>query len=61
MRSILAAMSSKCSDALTDLCALKSLQAVKVSSNSVELYEIIFGADKIPLREVVIGKERMCE
>ena len=53
----LAAMISKGTDALTDLNALKSLQAVKASSNTVELYEIIFGADKTTLREVTIGKE----
>jgi hypothetical protein len=53
----LAAIISKGTDALTDLNALKSLQAVKAASNTVELYEIIFGADKTTLREVTIGKE----
>jgi hypothetical protein len=53
----LAALISKGTDALTDLNALKSLQAVKASSNKVELYEIIFGADKTTIREVTIGKE----
>jgi hypothetical protein len=33
------------------------MQPVKASSNTVELYEIIFGADKTTLREVTIGKE----
>jgi hypothetical protein len=53
----LAALISKGTDALTDLNALKSLQAVKNLSNTVELYEIIFGADKTTLREVTMGKE----
>jgi hypothetical protein len=53
----LAALISKGTDALTDLNALKSLQAVKNPSNTVELYEIIFGADKTTLREVTMGKE----
>jgi hypothetical protein len=53
----LAAMITKGTDALTELNTLKSLQAVKASSNTVELYEIVFGADKTMLREVTIGKE----
>ena len=53
----LSAMISKGTDALTELNTLKSLQAVKASSNIVELYEIIFGADRTTLREVTIGKE----
>jgi hypothetical protein len=53
----LAAMISKSTDALTDLNTLKSLQAVKAASNSVELYEIIFGSDKTTLREVIVGHE----
>jgi hypothetical protein len=53
----LSAMISKGTDALTELNTLKSLQAVKASSNKVELYEIIFGADRTTLREVTIGKE----
>ena len=53
----LAALITKSTDALTDLNALKSLQAVKASSNTVELYEIIFGADKTTLREVSADKE----
>jgi hypothetical protein len=53
----LAALITKSADALTDLNALKSLQAVKASSNTVELYEIIFGADKTTLKEVSIVKE----
>ena len=53
----LAALITKSTDALTDLNTLKSLQAVKASSNTVELYEIIFGADKTTLREVSVAKE----
>jgi len=53
----LAALLSKSTDALTELNVLKGLQAVKAASNTVELYEIIFGADKTTLREVTIGKE----
>ena len=53
----LAAMISKSTDALTELNVLKSLQAVKASANTVELYEIIIGADKTTLREVTVGKE----
>jgi len=53
----LGALLTKSTDALTDLNALKSMQPVKASSNTVELYEIIFGADKTTLREVTIGKE----
>jgi hypothetical protein len=52
----LAAMISKGTDALTDLNALKSLQTVKATSNTVELYEIVFGPEKTTLREVTIGK-----
>jgi hypothetical protein len=52
----LAAMISKGTDALTDLNALKSMQAVKAPSNTVELYEIIFGPEKTTLKEVTIGK-----
>ena len=53
----LAAMITKGTDALTELNTLKSLQAVKASSNTVELYEINFGGDRTTLREVTIGKE----
>jgi hypothetical protein len=53
----LAAMISKGTDVLTDLNATKSLQAVKASSNTVELYEIIFAAEKTTLRQVTFGKE----
>jgi hypothetical protein len=51
----LAALISKSSDALTELNALKSMQAVKTSSNTVELYEIVIGADKTLLRQVTTG------
>jgi hypothetical protein len=53
----LAAMISKSTDALTDLNTLKSIQPVKAASNTVELYEIVFGTDKTTLREVMVGKE----
>jgi len=53
----LAGLISKSTDALTEISALKGLQAVKTSTNTVELYEIVFGADKTTLREVTIGKE----
>jgi hypothetical protein len=52
----LAAMIAKSADALTEINTLKGLQAVKAPSNTVELYEIVFGADKTTLREVTIGK-----
>jgi len=52
----LAAIISKGTDALTDLNELKGIQTTKASSNKVELYEIIFGADQTTLREVTIGK-----
>ena len=52
----LAALLLKSTDALTELTVLKSVQMAKTNSNSVELYEIIFGADKTTLREVTIGK-----
>jgi hypothetical protein len=53
----LASMISKGTDALTELNSLKGIQAAKASSNTVELYEIIFGSDKTSLREVVVGKD----
>jgi len=53
----LAGMISKSTDALTEINALKGIQAVKASANIVELYEIIFGTDKTTLREVTEGKE----
>jgi hypothetical protein len=53
----LASVISKGTDALTDLKALNGLQPVKPASNKVELYEIIFEADKTTLREVMMNKE----
>jgi hypothetical protein len=53
----LAAMISKSSDAITELSTLKSMQPAKTTSNTVELYEIVFGTDKTTLREVKVGKE----
>jgi hypothetical protein len=52
----LAAMISKSTDALTDINTLKSLQSAKISSNRVELYEIIIDNDKTTLKEVLIAK-----
>ena len=53
----LGAIITKSTDALTDLKALNGLQSVKPASNKVELYEIIFEADRTTLREVTVGKE----
>ena len=53
----LSGMISKSADALTEINALKGLQAVKSSSSTVELYEIVFGPDRTTLREVTVGKE----
>jgi len=53
----LASLITKSTDALTEMNVLRNQQSVKVSSNTVELYEIIFGADKTTLKEVTIGKE----
>jgi hypothetical protein len=49
----LAAMIAKSTDALIDL---KGVQPVKAQTNSVELYEIVFGPEKTTLRKVEIGK-----
>jgi hypothetical protein len=53
----LGAIISKSTDALADLKAFNGVQPVKSASNKVELYEIIFEADKTTLREVIVGKE----
>lgn len=53
----LASVITKSTDALTDLKALNGLQSVKSASNNVELYEIIFEADKTTLRQVIVGKQ----
>jgi hypothetical protein len=53
----LASVITKSTDALTDLKTLSGLQSVKSASNNVELYEIIFEADKTTLREVIVGKQ----
>ena len=52
----LAALLSKGTTALTELSTLKSPQGFKAPSNTVEFYEIVIGADKTILREVVIEK-----
>jgi hypothetical protein len=53
----LAALITKSSDALTEISALKSVQSAKTTSNTVELYEIVFGTEKTSLRLVTIDKE----
>jgi hypothetical protein len=53
----LAALISKGTDALTDLNTVKNLQPAKAASNTVELYEIIFGNDKTSLRKVILDNE----
>jgi hypothetical protein len=55
--SSIAALLSKGTTALTELNAIKAPQGLKAVSNSMELYEIIIGAEKTTLREVTIGKE----
>ncbi len=52
----LSAMITKGTDVLTDLSALRGLQAAK-PSNKVELYEILFEADRTTLREVTFPHE----
>jgi hypothetical protein len=49
----LAAMIAKSTDALVDL---KGVQPVKAPSNTVELYEIVFGKEKTTFRKVEIGE-----
>ena len=51
----LAALITKGTDALTELNALKGLQAAKAPSNIVELYEIVIGTDKTTLRKIETG------
>jgi hypothetical protein len=53
----LAALVSKGTDAISELGAIKSIQPVKASANTIELYEIIIGPDRTVLREVIIGKD----
>jgi hypothetical protein len=52
----LASLITKSTDAATELTAIKSVQPVKAPSNTVELYEIVFGAEKTILRKVEIGE-----
>ncbi len=51
----LASLITKGTDAVTELSAVKSAQPVKAPSNTVELYEIIFGSEKTSLKKVEIG------
>jgi hypothetical protein len=46
----LASMITKGTDAITELKSVNALQPSKTPSNSVELYEIIIGAEKTTLR-----------
>jgi len=55
----LASLISEGSAAVKDLGTLKNQQGMKAVSNTVELYEIVIGADKTTLREVSIGKDRL--
>ena len=48
----LAALLTKSTDAITDLKSANGLQPAKAPSNTVELYEIVFGAEKTTLRKV---------
>jgi hypothetical protein len=52
----LAAALTKTGDSITDLSGLKNIQTLKPSANTVELYEIVFGPDKISLRKVTLGE-----
>ena len=53
----LASLITKSTDAFTEMNVIRNQQSVKASSNTVELYEIIFEANRITLREVTIGEE----
>jgi hypothetical protein len=48
----LAAMITKSTDAITELKSANGLQPSKAPSNTVELYEIVIGAEKTTLRKV---------
>jgi hypothetical protein len=53
----LGSLISKGADALTAINALRDLQAATPNSNSVELYEIVFGPDRTTLKEVTVVKQ----
>jgi hypothetical protein len=48
----LASLITKGTDAITELNSVNALQPAKAPSNTVELYEIIIGAEKTTLRKV---------
>ncbi len=48
----LAALLTKSTEAITDLKSANGLQPAKAPSNTVELYEIVIGADKTTLRKI---------
>jgi hypothetical protein len=52
----LGALISKGTDAVTELKTLTGQDKIKTSSNTVELYEIVFGQDKTTLRKVDVGQ-----
>ena len=52
----LASLITKSTDAAAELTAIKSVQPVKAPSNTVELYEIVFGTEKTTLKKVEIGE-----
>lgn len=51
----LASLLTKTANVAEDLSSVKSIQPVKAPSNTVELYEIVFGSEKTTLRKVEIG------
>jgi hypothetical protein len=52
----LAQLITKSTDVATELAVIKNTQPVKAPSNTVELYEIIFGSEKTTIRKVEIGE-----
>jgi len=52
----LAAMVTKSTDAITELKSFAGLQPAKAPSNTVELYEIVFGPEKTTLRKVEMAE-----
>lgn len=52
----LASLLTKSTDVATELSEIKSAVPVKAQSNTVELYEIVFGSEKTVLRKVEIGE-----
>jgi len=51
----LAALISKSSGAIADLNSLKNPSSFNAVSNTIELYEIVFGAEGTSLKEIKIG------